>query len=102
MTPGTEWRAEFEKDGPRRFPPPGPSKRPSRAAVFNVVWHGSFEEPKRQFAIRWLREMEKETERLAVDVHWYTKWTFVAAVVAVIVSLIGMAVTHWSTLPPLK
>jgi hypothetical protein len=73
----TEWRAEFERFG--------------HDAIHRE--HRMFDEPKRQFAFRWLREKEFEDEQRAVSAHWYSKWTFVAAVAAVIVGVVGVLVT---------
>lgn len=75
-----EWRAEFEKVG------------------YDAIHrgHGMFPEPKRQFAFRWLREKERAREAREEAAHWYLKWTFAAAVAAVIVGIIGVAVTwYW-------
>jgi hypothetical protein len=75
-----KWRAEFEKFG------------------YDAVHRGHqmFDEPRRQFAFRWLREKEKSREDRAEAAHWYSKWTFVAAVAAVIVGVIGVIVTwYW-------
>ena len=58
--------------------------------------HNLFEEPKRQFAFRWLREKEIAREARDEAAHWYLKWTFRAAVAAVIVATIGVVVTwYW-------
>ena len=79
-----QWRKEFETAG--------------REAIYSVVYmrHGSFDEPKRQFAFRWLREKEKEAESQGAAAHWYAKWTFWAAVAAVVVGVIGVFVTwYW-------
>ena len=75
-----QWRKEFEEVG--------------REAVHDVVnsRHGSFEEPKRQFAFRWLREKEKVNERRADAEQWYSKWTFWVAVAAAVLALIGIIV----------
>jgi hypothetical protein len=55
-----------------------------------------FPEPKRQFAFRWLREKERAREAREEASHWYSKWTFVAAVAAVIVGVVGVVVTwYW-------
>lgn len=57
---------------------------------------------KRQVALRWLREKEiaREARDIARDArdeaaYSYSKWTFVAAVAAVIVSIIGVLVTWY-------
>ena len=42
--------------------------------------HNLFEEPKRQFAFRWLREIEIAHEDRNEAALWYSKWTFRAAV----------------------
>jgi hypothetical protein len=73
-----QWRAEFETveyDAVRRE-------------------HTNFPEPKRQFAIRWLREKEKAREARDEAAQWYLKWTFCAAAAAVIVGIIGLIVTY--------
>jgi hypothetical protein len=55
-----------------------------------------FDESKRKFAVRWLREKEIAREAREKAAHWYTKWTFFAAVAAVIVGIIGVLVTwYW-------
>lgn len=75
------WRDEFERVG--------------REAVANVIYNrmGSYPEPKRQFAFRWLREKERESEHRAANSDWYSKWTFWAAIVAILVGIVGVAVT---------
>jgi hypothetical protein len=76
-----QWRAEVERMG--------------RAVVHDVVFsrHDSYGEPKRQFALRWLREKEKGQEKREKEAHWYSKWTFYAAVAAMII--IGVMVTRY-------
>jgi len=73
----TKWRAEFERVG--------------HDAIHRG--HGMFDEPRRQFAFRWLREKEKTREARDEAAQWYLKWTFRAAVVAVIVGIVGVLVT---------
>lgn len=74
-----QWRAEFERVG--------------QDAVRRE--HMMFPEPKRQFAFRWLREKEKAREERDEAAQWYSKWTFWAAVAAVIVGILGIVVTYW-------
>ena len=51
------------------------------------------DEPKRQAAFRWLGD-EAEGRRLREEqTHYYIRWTFFAAVAAVIVGLIGVGLT---------
>jgi hypothetical protein len=58
--------------------------------------HRLYEEPRRQLAFRWLLQKEKEREARDQAMHWYSKWTFVAAVAAVIVGVIGILLTlYW-------
>lgn len=54
--------------------------------------HNLFEEPKRQFAFRWLREQEIAREDRNEAAHWYLKWTFRAAVAALIVGIVSVTV----------
>ena len=74
-----QWRKEFAKDG------------------VDALWRvqDTLPEPKRQFALRWLREKERAREAREDASHCYLKWTFAAAVAAVIVGIIGVAVTFW-------
>ncbi len=75
-----QWRAEFERVG--------------HDAVHRE--HRMFPEPKRQLAFRWLREKEIAREAHDEAAQWYAKWTFWAAVAAVIVGIIGVVVAwHW-------
>ena len=75
-----QWRVEFQRVG--------------RDAIYRG--HNMFDEPRRQFAFRWLRERELEDEQRANSAQWYAKWTFMAAVAAVIVGIIGVLVTwYW-------
>jgi len=72
----TRWRASFETVG------------------YDAVrrGHNLFEEPKRQFAFRWLREQEIAREDRNEAAHWYLKWTFRAAVAALIVGIVSVTV----------
>jgi hypothetical protein len=54
--------------------------------------HNLFEEPKRQFALRWLREKEIARETRDEAAQWYLKWTFRAAVAALIVGIVSVTV----------
>jgi hypothetical protein len=78
------WRTEFEADGER--------------AVHDTIYHGPgvYPDPKRLFALRWLREKEVERERQDQKMRSYVRWTFLAAVAAVAVGIVGVLVT-WFT-----
>jgi hypothetical protein len=76
------WRAEFKRIGETQV----------RDALDSIT-----DEPKRQAAFRWLGD-EAEARRLREEqTHHYVRWTFFAAVAAVIVGLIGvgLALLHW-------
>ena len=71
-----EWRAEFERLGEVQV-----------ADTFN---RGLINiEAKRQFAFRWLGERAQERTDRERQSFWYAKWTFYAAVAAVLVGVIG-------------
>jgi hypothetical protein len=54
---------------------------------------GFADEPKRQAAFRWLGD-EAQARRLREEkTYHYVRWTFVAAIAAVIVGLIGLGLT---------
>jgi hypothetical protein len=74
-----KWRAEFERFGEEQ--------------VRSTLDRGQFHEPKAQFARRWLgdealarRDREKKT-------YQYVRWTFVAALAAVFVGILGIVAT---------
>jgi hypothetical protein len=75
------WRAEF--------------KRIAETQVRGALNSGSdfTDESKRQAAFRWLGD-EAEARRLREErTHHYVRWTFFAAVAAVIVGLVGVGLT---------
>ncbi len=72
------WRMEFEAAGERQ--------------THDTIYHGPgiFPDPKRLFALRWLRE--KEVARGSQDRKMlrYVRWTLWAAVAAVVVGIIAI------------
>jgi hypothetical protein len=74
-----KWRAEFERYGEENI------RDSSRA--------GYFQEPKRQFAYRWLGDRAMERERRETLTFRYLRLTLLAAVVGVIVGIVGVIVT---------
>ena len=76
MTTSEEvWRAEFEKEGETAI---------RDALNFRPF---SFPEPKLQFAVRWLREQTAARNLRDKRTHRYVRWTFWAALAAVIVGI---------------
>jgi hypothetical protein len=73
------WRAEFEAVGER--------------AVHDTIYYGNYPAPKRLLALHWLREKEVERERQEQKARTYVRWTFWAAVAAVVVGILGVLVT---------
>jgi hypothetical protein len=80
-----QWTAELERQGENAI----------RSSLYSSagVTVGLSDERKRQHAFRWLRETEREREQRERSTHRYVQWTFWAAVAAVIVGIIGVAVT---------
>ncbi len=76
-----KWRDEFAKAGAAQV-----RQNLSNAAIYNT-------EPKRIFALRWLRENECARELREQETYRYTRRTFWAAVAAVIVGIIGIVAT---------
>jgi hypothetical protein len=79
------WRAEFERDGERQ--------------VHDTIYHGPgiYPDPKRLFALRWLREKEVEQNNLDRLMRRDVRWTLWAAVAAVIVGIVAiLASWHWN------
>jgi hypothetical protein len=72
------WRAEFELRGENEL-----------RDGLNLINH----EPKRQLAFRWLREQDHARRTREQKTYNYVRWTFWAAVAAVIVGVVGVAVT---------
>lgn len=75
------WRTEFEADEER--------------AVLDTICHGPgiYPDPKRSFALRWLREREVERARQEQKMRSYVRCTFWAAVAAVATGIVAMLVT---------
>ena len=74
-----EWRAEFERFG--------------EELVMRDVINGVLPEPKRQAAFRWLGNQaraRRTREKRTLQVAW---WTFLAALGAISVGLLGIAAT---------
>jgi hypothetical protein len=65
------WRAEFEAEG--------------ETAIRDAK--NLFQEPKRQFAFLWLREQTAARKLRDERTYRYVRWTFVAAIAAVIVGI---------------
>ncbi|HEX3447325.1 MAG TPA: hypothetical protein VHS97_03690 [Isosphaeraceae bacterium] len=78
------WRAEFEADGER--------------AVLDTICHGTgiYPDPKRLFAVRWLRERRVERACREQKMNSYVRYTFWSAVVAVVTGIVGVLVTWFS------
>jgi hypothetical protein len=78
------WRTEFEADGER--------------AVLDMICHGPgiYPDPKRLFALRWLREREVERARQEQKIRYYVRWAFWAAVAAVVAGIVGVLVTGFA------
>jgi hypothetical protein len=75
------WRAEFERLGEMQV-----YDNVKQGAIYN-------DEAKRQAAFRWLGEQAHACRVREVQTYQYARWTFFAAVAAVIVGFIGIAVT---------
>jgi hypothetical protein len=72
-----KWGAEFDAAGERQ--------------IQDDLFHSAiFPEPKRQFALQWLREQENTRKRREQEMYRYAQWTFWAAVGAVFVGIIGV------------
>jgi hypothetical protein len=78
------WRIEFEADGER--------------TVLDTICHGPgiYPDPKRLFALRWLREREVERVRQEQKMNTYVRCTFWAAVAAVVAGIVGVLVTWFA------
>jgi hypothetical protein len=75
------WRAEFKRIGEKQL----------RDALNSGI--GIADEPKRQAAFRWFGDEAEEGRLREEKTHHYVRWTFFAAIAAVIVSLIGVGLT---------
>ncbi len=73
------WRAEFERIGVDQ--------------VHDLVWRGFAQEPKRQFGFRWLGEQAAARQAREEATYWFVRWTFAAAVAAMLVGVIGVVAT---------
>jgi hypothetical protein len=73
------WRTEFERMGEK--------------CTWDSVRAGYFEEPKRQFAYRWLTNQALEQQRRETLTIRYLQFTLLAAVVGVVVGIIGVFAT---------
>jgi hypothetical protein len=74
-----EWSKEFEKIGETEIR----NDLNFRSGV-NV---GINSEPKQQYALKWLRRKEQERADREESTHQYVKWTFWAAVAAVMIGI---------------
>ena len=73
-----EWIAEFERIGERQV-----YDNAKQGAIYN-------DEAKRRAAFKWLWDQERQRKDRETNTLWYTRWTFFAAVVAVMVGEIAV------------
>ncbi len=78
------WRKEFEEAGESAV-------RDSYNNLSGGLWASG--EVKLRFLRKWLREKELKHEGREENTFWYTRWTFWAAISAIVVGLVGIAVT---------
>jgi hypothetical protein len=76
-----EWRAEFERLGEQQV-----YDNVKQGAIYN-------DERKRQAAFRWLGDNAAERRVREADTLWYSRWTFWAAIIGVMVGVVGVLVT---------
>jgi hypothetical protein len=76
-----DWRAEFERQGERQV-----YDNVKQGAIYN-------NEAKRQAAFRWLGDKAAEQRAREANTLWYTRYTFYAAIIGVLVGIISIAVT---------
>jgi len=76
-----EWRTEFERLGEEQV-----YDNVKQGAIYN-------NEVKRQAAFRWLGEQTSARRRREERTYQYVRWTFFAAVAAVVIGIVGVAVT---------
>jgi hypothetical protein len=78
------WRTEFEADG--------------EPAVLDTICHGPgiYPDPKRLFALRWLREREVERTRQEQKIRSYVRCAFWAAIAAVVIGIVGVLVSWFA------
>jgi hypothetical protein len=77
-----EWRAEFERFGEEQ--------------VRSTLYLGQFPESKAQFARRWLGDEALARRMREQKTYRYVRRTFFAALAAVIVGMVGIAVTYFA------
>jgi hypothetical protein len=73
------WRAEFERFGEEQ--------------VRSSLSSGLFPEAKRQFAFRWLGDEALASRHREQQIYSYVRRTYLAAVAAVIVGIVGIVIT---------
>ena len=66
--------------------------------VVDTICHGRgiYPDPKRSFALRWLRERAVERACQEQKIRSYVRWTFWAAVAAVATGIVAMLVTWFA------
>ena len=74
----THWREEFARTGTAQV----------RQNLLNPAFYNS--EPRRNFALKWLREQERAAELRDHRMYLCTQWTLWAAVAAVIVGILSI------------
>ena len=75
------WQEEFSKAGATQV-----RENLSNGAIYNS-------QPKRIFALHWLRQQERAAELREQEIHSYTRRTYWTAVAAVILTIFGLMAT---------
>ncbi len=81
MTADNAWQEEFERLGEQQV-----YDNVKQGAIYN-------DEAKRQAAFKWLGDQAARRREREREIFWYSKWTFYAAVAAIVAGIAGVVVT---------